>query len=686
MTSPSTMAAAAVVRRRTRFLTAEGQIATPLEQEAQIGKSDLLDVNFVERCRLVETCVGRIRVTSPGRSGWATGFLIAHGLLMTNHHVFPGPETVGASTVEFGYWFDVAGQPPDVTEEFQLDPVQFFVANKELDMAVVAVKPRGTRAQSIERRGHLRLIPETGKIKTDEFVTILQHPDGNPMCIALRENRVERAEDAEPFIWYKADTAYGSSGAPVFNDQFQIVALHASGHIKRDQQGRYLRRNGVWVTSLDGLRETDVVWEANVGYRTSRICSAILELAKQLHPDRVPTIEAAMAGGDVLSEAVIRARAGTTTAPKPIPVDEREASMPDNKRPAQPLAIPAGPSTGLVIPLQLRVTLEHASLITQAVPTETIDPAGDLQDEAMKMQVPIIYDDLESRDGFDRQFLRLKGGEAVPMPKITQSGEKVLAPLLDGSGSELKYHHFSVWMHKTRRLALFTAANVDWRSRKKEVDGKSTARKALAGFPEGERIAEQWVEDARIDSAHQLPDIFYTDDRGAFDKGHIVRRDDMCWGDAYEDIQMANGDTFHVTNCSPQIKPFNQGTHGEENWGDLEEHIARATKKDAETACIFAGPIFGRDDRLFNGKETGGKVRVQIPSRYWKIVVVKSASGPQAYGFILKQDVRAITEKEFYVTEEWLGAFKPIKEIADAMRGWLNLDELIACDAFASVS
>ena len=194
------------------------------------------------------------------------------------------------------------------------------------------------------------------------------------MCIALRENQVTRAEDAEPNIWYVADTAHGSSGAPVFNDQFQIVALHASGRIKRDQQNRYLRRDGVWVTTLDGMRETDVVWEANVGYRTSRITSALLELAKQRHPDRVPAIEAAMAGGDVLSEAVIRAKAEIPTAPKPIPVSEREVSMTD-KRPAQSLAIPTGSVNGLVIPLQLRVTLEHGAAMAPAVVTAARDPA-----------------------------------------------------------------------------------------------------------------------------------------------------------------------------------------------------------------------------------------------------------------------------------------------------------------------
>ena len=107
--------------------------------------------------------------------------------------------------------------------------------------------------------------------------------------------------------------------------------------------------------------------------------------------------------------------------------------------------------------------------------------------------------------------------------------------------TSLKYQHFSVWMQRERRLALFTAANVDWRNRKKVVEGKSTARKALSGFPATGLVAELWAEDPRLDAAHQLPDVFYSEDRGAFDKGHIVRRDDVCWGDTYADIQTANG-------------------------------------------------------------------------------------------------------------------------------------------------
>jgi endonuclease G len=49
---------------------------------------------------------------------------------------------------------------------------------------------------------------------------------------AIRENQC--VEDRDPdVIWYMSDTAQGSSGAPVLNDSFQVVALHHSGVARR---------------------------------------------------------------------------------------------------------------------------------------------------------------------------------------------------------------------------------------------------------------------------------------------------------------------------------------------------------------------------------------------------------------------------------------------------------------------
>ncbi|MFD2781261.1 hypothetical protein ACFS32_09145 [Novosphingobium pokkalii] len=93
--------------------------------------------------------------------------------------------------------------------------------------------------------------------------------------------------------------------------------------------------------------------------------------------------------------------------------------------------------------------------------------------------------------------------------------------------------------------------------------------------------------------------------------------------------------------------------------------------------------MFGADDRWFHGKDASGAARIQIPNRFWKIVVVKDEAAFQAYGFILEQDVRAVTEEEFYVTDNWRTAWTPIATIEKTLRGWLDLSQLAAIDQHA---
>jgi endonuclease G len=233
-------------------------------------------------------------------------------------------------------------------------------------------------------------------------------------------------------------------------------------------------------------------------------------------------------------------------------------------------------------------------------------------------------------------------------------------------------------MHKQRRMALFTASNVDWRAAVRTVDGRKPSRSQLTGLADGD--TEKWVSDPRIPDDHQLPDVFYTKDDGAFDKGHLVRRDDVCWGASFKDMQKANGDTFHVTNCSPQVRGFNQGARGEDNWGDLESLIQREAR--TERLVVFAGPIFADDDPVFDGRDLGGRVQIGIPRRYWKIVVAKGESGPQAYGFTLTQDLAAI---EFAVPAHWRRHMERVSVIEKSLGGLVSLAWLKRHDQFDTV-
>jgi endonuclease G len=71
------------------------------------------------------------------------------------------------------------------------------------------------------------------------------------------------------YLHYRTDTSPGSSGSPVFNDQWEIVALHHSGVPKKDAQGRILARDGRVYTP--GMGENQIDWIANEGVRISQI-------------------------------------------------------------------------------------------------------------------------------------------------------------------------------------------------------------------------------------------------------------------------------------------------------------------------------------------------------------------------------------------------------------------------------
>lgn len=678
-----------VESKRVRFLAADGQSPTPLEMEAQLGGNDLLDVNFLDRCALVCQAIGRIEAKSPEGRVRATGFLISPGLLITNHHVLPDESIAESGTVEFGYRYNVAGELSQTTR-FELDPAMFYVSNKELDYAVVSVKAASLTGRGLVADfGYLRMHPDKGKVREREFVTIIQHPEGLPLQIALRENQVTRLEDEAPFVQYEADTAHGSSGAPVFNDSLQIAALHSSGRIKRNAAGEYLLKGGGTATSLKGLTDAEVIWETNVGIRVSFICADLLRRVQKERPNFVQTLQQAMAGGDILARAVVAARTSTSGPGEPVKPQTNDKI---EENPMRPESETKNTSTlraearadldgrGLTIPLTLRITLEDPRASAQVSTRAGAEmEEGIFVAEAYKMKVPVIYDGLEERKGFDPDFLELGDGVGlIEIPQLTENGKKVAAPLLEGEGFELRYHKFSIIMHKERRLAILTASNVDWRDARRKVNGQKPSRAQLTGIPEG--YAEQWVTDERLAAGHQLPDVFFTEDRGAFDKGHLVRRDDVCWGGDFEDMQMSNGDTYHVTNCSPQLKSLNQAPQGDFNWGDFENEVQKQTK--AEKVIIFSGPVLDPKDRWFRGVDESGPVRVRTPSRFWKIVVAKGVGGPEAYGFIFEQDVSEVTEKEFAVSPEWAHATIRISEIAKLLRGWLDLSHLEAIDQF----
>ena len=333
----------------------------------------------------------------------------------------------------------------------------------------------------------------------------------------------------------------------------------------------------------------------------------------------------------------------------------QKADADERVRPGEGAKVRAGTSNNgeavWCVPLEIRVSVGDVTRVT-----ETVTRGETAEVITEKMVEPYHDGDLSDRPGYDTEFLGVK----VPLPKLKD--EDLAAPVT-GGGHVLKYHHFSLVMHRRRRIAMYTASNIDTdEAVRRPEPGKDYSRKGLSGL--GPNDQEKWFVDPRISAGHQLPDRFFTKDDGAFDKGHIVRREDVAWGDSYAQIRAANGDTFHTTNCSPQVAGFNRSNLGDENWGELENYVLAQAK--SEKLSLFAGPVLSKDDPIFVGKDDDGAVRIQIPGRYWKTVLAVSDGKLQSYGFVLEQDL-SDTPLEFAVDAVWQRHMIPIAELENLL-------------------
>ena len=286
-------------------------LAASAAYERILGVSkDLQAWSFLPRGARAARTVARISVRENGRElPLGTGFLVSPSLLMTNHHVLTDADAARQCFVEFEAQVTVDNTLQTPTR-LEIDPDGFFLADERLDFALVQVAPGPERRPPGEAFGWNRLSAQPGKLVIGEPVNVIGHPMGRLKEIALRDNRLlVRLDD---FLHYLTDTEPGNSGSPVFNDQWEVVALHHSGVPRKDDQGRVLRRDGqVW---RPGDGDDAIDWVANEGVRISSILKHLAALPLAV---RQRALLAEM-GPESGLQAVQTATAGPVTAPVPV--------------------------------------------------------------------------------------------------------------------------------------------------------------------------------------------------------------------------------------------------------------------------------------------------------------------------------------------------------------------------------
>jgi V8-like Glu-specific endopeptidase len=218
--------------------------------EKIIGVNNLKQIAWIEQGVCVSRAVCRILTAN----GLGSGFLIAPGIVMTNNHVIASlAQAKDASTkIEFNYQLPFASAQRAGTVRYDLDPDKFFhtSAAGELDYTVVAVKAESIASKpTIESWGSLKLNPNSDPVRNDH-VSIVQHPNGQPKQIAMTGNAVLQIKS--PFLHYSTDTMRGSSGSPVFNDLWEVIAIHhaAGPDVKASDGGVRQSNEAILMSSI----------------------------------------------------------------------------------------------------------------------------------------------------------------------------------------------------------------------------------------------------------------------------------------------------------------------------------------------------------------------------------------------------------------------------------------------------
>lgn len=234
---------------------------------------------------------------------------------------------------------------------------------------------------------------------------------------------------------------------------------------------------------------------------------------------------------------------------------------------------------------------------------------------------------LKNRTGYDPKFL----GLAVSLPKPGRS-HAVLETEFEAN--TLPYMHFSVVMNESRRFPILTAVNID------------------GGLKKDLKRNNAWGFDPRIAKGSQVGhDEFYGP--AAFDKGHMVRREDPGWGKTIDEARLGEEDSFVYTNAVPQMPQLNQ-----RSWLSLEDYVLENAKTQGFKISVFTGPVFREDDPLYQD--------IPVSLDFWKVVaMIDDDSGElSTSAYMLSQDGMMPAEGFRY------GPFKtyqvPLSKVAEA--------------------
>ncbi len=148
------------------------------------------------------------RIESPIGNAIGTGVLITNNFLLSCNHIFTKNQVTKA-------WVRLGYQASNYESEKDVLELEIMRRNSRPDYALLKINtPTQHKAISIN---------ETSILDSGQEIRIIHHPQGNPVVISDLGQIMQVGDD---YIDHNLKTDHGSSGAPILNRQWELIAIH----------------------------------------------------------------------------------------------------------------------------------------------------------------------------------------------------------------------------------------------------------------------------------------------------------------------------------------------------------------------------------------------------------------------------------------------------------------------------